>query len=168
MLSTTIFALGFSAPDLVVTPAEPVGWRRLYDAPADSTIDVIVQVQRQNLATLQEVALSVSTPGNPKYGRYMSQEQVDAITAPPASSVEAVRNWLAPAALTMSEAQPAGVIKAKLHAGRASTLLNTKFGALHSISEDRRLVRADQYTIPAAVAVRTSQRFPCRGLRWDP
>ena len=27
MLSTTIFALGFSAPDLVVTPAEPVGWR---------------------------------------------------------------------------------------------------------------------------------------------
>ena len=76
---------------------------------------------------------------------------MDDLTAPAAADVDAVRSWLAPAALSLSE-KSAGVLMASLHVGRASSLLGTSFGTLHSVAEGRRLVRAGTYTVPARVA----------------
>ena len=150
--SLATLSLGFSAPsDLVVTPTAPLGWSRAGVADSGSSIDVLIQVRRRNIENLHEVALAVSTPGHARYGHYLTKEQVDELTAPAAADVDAVRSWLAPAALSVSE-KSAGVLMASLHVGRASSLLGTVFGTLHSATEGRRLVRAGTYTVPARIA----------------
>ena len=62
----------------------------LGDAPSEAALDILVQVRRQNMEALKEVALAVSTPGNPKYGYYLSTADVNALTAPADADVAAV------------------------------------------------------------------------------
>ena len=59
-------------------------------------VKVTFAVRENNMDTIRKIALDVSDPNSPNYGRYLTQTQIDEITAPAAADVAAVRSWLVP------------------------------------------------------------------------
>jgi hypothetical protein len=61
----------------------------------NSTLKLNVGLDVRNSAQLDALITAASTPGNPRYGHYLSQAQYIANYAPTPASVTAVKQWLA-------------------------------------------------------------------------
>ena len=73
----------------------PTGWAHVSRAKPDSPIALSLAVTQTGLDELQSTLLRVSDPDDAEnYGRHLSKEQVDALVAPRAEHVDAVRRWL--------------------------------------------------------------------------
>ena len=82
-------------------PALPPGWAsdsasQFSEAMPvrDEVFKVTLAVREQNMDRIHDMALNVSTPDSSTYGQYLTQAQIDEITAPTAADVTAVRSWL--------------------------------------------------------------------------
>eukprot|EP01098_Paradermamoeba_levis_P012911 TRINITY_DN575_c0_g2_i1.p1 TRINITY_DN575_c0_g2~~TRINITY_DN575_c0_g2_i1.p1 ORF type:complete len:436 (+),score=154.63 TRINITY_DN575_c0_g2_i1:139-1446(+) len=60
----------------------------------DELITFRVLLKKQNLDLLEKTFWDVSTPTSPKYGQFLSKDQVDNLIAPPVESKERVASWL--------------------------------------------------------------------------
>ena len=72
-------------------------------APAvnSGTISARVYLAGQAPEGLTEYATAVSTPGNPKYGNYLSAEQAQADFGPTGTQIAAVESWLKESGLSL-------------------------------------------------------------------
>ena len=87
LLLAVIAATAAAAPHTSYPePTLPSGWvdhfSEAMGRDAASVVKVTLAVREQNMDQIREIALDVSNPDSPTYGHYLSQAQVDEITAP--------------------------------------------------------------------------------------
>eukprot|EP01052_Picozoa_sp_SAG31_P057183 SAG31_NODE_16781_length_696_cov_1.117253_1_plen_88_part_01 len=73
-----------AAPAAAVRAAPPLPeeWHAVSSAPEDQTIQLMVALKQKNLDKLAETALEVSDPRSTSYKHYLSNEDIQAMTAP--------------------------------------------------------------------------------------
>lgn len=134
--------------------ADQVGeWVRVGATPADERIEIVVAA-RQNEAAIKAKLDEVSDPENPKYGDYLTFEEVGALAIDKAA-VAGVNAFLDQEGIPAIDRQttPHGeYVTVSLPASKANTMLGTVFHTFeHRVSAER-ITRAAQYSVPVAVA----------------
>ena len=69
-------------------------WERKSQVQADAIVPLRIGLTQTNLEKGYEHLLSISHPESSRYGQHLSADEVHALFAPGAESVEAVRDWL--------------------------------------------------------------------------
>ena len=129
------------------------GWTSSYNGVLEATesVSFTVLVKEQNLDQLTKTALEVSDPESPKYTQYLTQLQIDQLTAPKASDVQTVRTWLATQTSCIVAGHKNRVFTVKCSAEAAGALLSTSFRRLHNRKTGQRAVRASHFALPSKV-----------------
>jgi subtilase family serine protease len=71
-------------------------------APYDWPVRLTLSLNTRNQAQTDALAKAISTPGNPKYGHYLSAWQINALNSPSESDARAVTSWLKGAGFTIT------------------------------------------------------------------
>ncbi|KAH9173031.1 subtilisin-like protein [Lactarius sanguifluus] len=72
----------------------PESWENLGHPPADTTIDLYLELKPQHENALADALRDVSDPGRAKYGAHLSMEQVTKLFAPHPDTPNLVNSWL--------------------------------------------------------------------------
>ena len=77
--------------------AAPHGWNIEGAAMPEDRVLFIVQLKKSEGVAewITETVNAVSYPSSPRYGQYLSYEEIAAVVSPPAAHFEAVESWLA-------------------------------------------------------------------------
>lgn len=142
---------------------QPSMWKSEGAADKGAMITAQIGLKQSNIPGLQAKLLDISNPENPNYGKWLSQEEIAAFTAPAAGNVEAVKAWLA-ANDIMETTQPtneqaAGLPKRfwlTLHSWieftvpihQMETLLDAEYQWFAHITSDIKVPRTTKYSIP--------------------
>ena len=97
-----------SAQAVIVHPGPlPTEWLAapLPASAAAQEIGFSVALREQNMAELKRIALAVSDPQTPEYGKHRSAAEVAELTAPTAADTATVRSWLAASACNVVAAR---------------------------------------------------------------
>jgi subtilase family serine protease len=133
----------------------------------EQTVSFSVSVKQQNLDTLFEAALAVSTPGNPRYGKFLSIAEIEALTAPAPADVAVIRGWLDSHGIVPEDLHR-DILRVTTTAERAARALSTSFHRYHRQLDGRTIVRAGDYTLPAAVSNSVAAIFGLHGSPLPP
>ncbi|KAL8769239.1 MAG: hypothetical protein Q9209_004740 [Squamulea sp. 1 TL-2023] len=125
--------------------ALPHGWTFVGAPSDDSTIELRIGLQQQNLEQLQSLIHAVSTPSHPSYGNHMDKEKVDALLKPAAGAEVAVVSWLKAAGIPTTHSDGHWVSFAT-NIGTANKLLDTTFA--HYANQGTTKLRTTQYSVP--------------------
>lgn len=125
----------------------PTGWQVYGDAPADHQIDMHIGLKEQNMDVLQQRLLAMSTPDHPDYGKHMSKDEIDTLTAPTKETVQSVTSWLESHGVKAGEISN-GLMPVTVTIAQAEKMLGTKYSVYHHAGDDRYTVRTTQYSLP--------------------
>ncbi|TFY64859.1 hypothetical protein EVG20_g5800 [Dentipellis fragilis] len=120
-------------------------------APEDQVLNLKFALTQNDVSTLHQKVVNVSTPGHAEYGQHLSKEEVEELIAPSSDSVQAVNEWLSSHNLTSASFSPAGDVRAvSLTVKQANALLDADY----SIFTDQnrtgaKTIRTLSYSIPA-------------------
>eukprot|EP01051_Picozoa_sp_SAG22_P024062 SAG22_NODE_6497_length_847_cov_0.695187_1_plen_191_part_01 len=170
-----------SAAALTVRPPPvPRPWRQLPREAAEDTaaagaragpggISFLVALTERNGPELRKVALAVSDPASPSYGRHLNAAQLDALTAPAPEHAAAVAAWLGgTSGCTALAGAPqkllARVQRVHCSVEAAERLLQTSFVTLYHPASGGRVLRAAAYEIPAHLEGAIAAIFGFHGL----
>lgn len=132
-------------------PSVPEGWTRVAPALATDKLSLKIALKQQHAAALEQLVLSVSTPGSPDYGKHLTREELRSYTAPSADSVDAVTSWLAAHGIV-----PAVVdndfLTIATTVGAADELLDARFAWYEYASGGGKKLRTLSYSVPDDVA----------------
>lgn len=78
----------------------PTHWASQGQADRGALIKAQIGLKQNNIKGLQEKLLDIANPESSNYGKWLSQAEVDAFTAPAAADVAAVKSWLAANGIT--------------------------------------------------------------------
>lgn len=78
----------------------PSHWTAQGQADRGTLVKAQIGLKQNNIKGLQEKLLDISNPESSNYGKWLSQSEVDAFTAPAAADVAAVKSWLAANGIT--------------------------------------------------------------------
>ena len=151
-----------------VAGSTPPGWvQHVEQVPHSHDVAFTICLKQQNIDELQRAALSVSTPGHPRYGRFLSVDEIDKMTAPSQSDFDAVTTWLRTHEVS-TFTQERECLRVATTAGRASHLLKTSFGMYRREADGRLNVRASTYELPSHVAPSIDAIFGLHGVPLPP
>lgn len=131
-------------------PVVPVGWQLKSTAPADHKIDLHIRLKEQNLDQLQQRLLRVSDPDADEYGKHLSKEAVDLLTAPSQESVDSVTQWLASHGIDAGKVN-SGYLSISISVNEAKKLFDTDYGVYTHSQSGRQIVRSTKYSLPKAL-----------------
>ena len=158
------FAAAASA-ELVTFSAPRVtnGWAAspIEDDTAHVTFTLVVKEQGEK--EIKEIAKAVSDPKSAKYGQFLTQRQVDKITAPKAEDMAAVVDWLEANDIEHSIRGVSNVV-VRATIRDAARLLKTQFRTLSHSENDYSIVRAAHFALPAEVSDAIATHFFLHGL----
>ena len=73
----------------------PSLWSSNGAADKGAIIKAQIGLKQGNIQGLQDKLLDIANPESPNYGKWLSQDEIAAYTAPPAGHVDQVKSWLA-------------------------------------------------------------------------
>jgi len=132
-------------------PALPVNWQRIENVElysAQHEIRMLVSLKEKNLKALKEIALAVSDPKNPRYGQYLSSEELDAVSTTSFSGE--VTAWLESSACSIAN-MSSSVLEVTCTLTQASDWLATSFRQVKNVGSNQVTLRASAYSLPVAV-----------------
>jgi tripeptidyl-peptidase-1 len=161
-----MLSLFAAAPSALVTSVAPesfsqMGWARLRTSNPTEEVSFTISLKQRNIPELKRRALAASTPGSAEYGKYMSTQEIDALTSPSAATKKLITAWLLEHDVTRFNMVRENVF-VKTNVQKASALLGTTFSSYQK--EGRTLVRAADYTLPDSVAAVTATTLGLHGL----
>jgi tripeptidyl-peptidase-1 len=138
------------------------GWSR-HPTPVDVSTELpfVISLTQRNLPELKKRAAAVSTPNSDEYGKFLSREQVQALTAPAPSHIRSVTAWLDKHQVPYTRANE--LLRVSATVDSAAALLSTTF-AKYTDSGGRSIVRASAYSLPPDVAEAVATIFGLHGL----
>lgn len=147
----------FASPLLTTDPSSfvhfethraPSSFRRIGDAPRSHTITLRISLRQPRIKELEHHLYAVSDPTHERYGAHLSADEVAALTAPHATSVDAVGAWLESHGLQgdWTRSQDSVVVPA-IAITKAEEMLDTKYGVFRHDDGDH-LVRTESYSLP--------------------
>lgn len=128
----------------------PSGWERQAAAPADHSLQLHIRLSEQNMDRLQERLLEVSDPEHPDYGKHLSKEELDALTAPTTAAVDSVSKWLASNGIDVGKPQ-SGYLQVTLTVDQAKKMLDADYAIYQQASTGQQTVRTTSYSLPKEV-----------------
>ena len=86
----------------VAAAVQPAGWMKGERADPSIPLKLTIGVKQNaaGKATLLDNFWRISDPKSPSFGQHMSKSEVDALTAPSASTISAISSWLTTAGIT--------------------------------------------------------------------
>jgi len=150
---TIVFSPAF-ATLLEASSALPSAWTAVGPSPRDTQIELVFAVKQRNLHQLHDTLMAVSTPGEPKYGQHLTNEQVHSLVAPTAESVAAVGSYCAEFGATVERLSPnSDLMQATVPVAVAERMLGASYSLLrHETGVEVHRIASAGYTLPAAVA----------------
>ncbi|KAI9066614.1 family S53 protease [Trametes sanguinea] len=130
--------------------APPAGFAYRGPASSDTALRLRVALVPNDIAGLEEALYAVSTPSSPRYGQYLSKQEVEHFVAPKADSVAAVNLWLAEHDINATTLTAAGDwLSFSATVKQASELLDADFAVFTHEETGETFIRALLYGIPA-------------------
>eukprot|EP00966_Prymnesium_polylepis_P001574 36475-Prymnesium_polylepis.1 len=126
----------------------------------ESRVSWTMVLQQNNMEKLKARALAVSTPGDARYSNFLSQAEIDALTAPAPETRRRVEAWLAERGVTYAVERE--TVKIEADVATTSALLNCTIAAYRK--GDQVLLRAGNLSLPADVAAVTDTILGLHGL----
>ena len=168
--SCPVVAAGAGEARRVSAPADHAahGWlRSSASVPPGRAVAFSLALTEQNRGELLRTAAAVSDPRSPSYGRYLTQTQLDALTAPLAAHTAGVLAWLERSGVAFRRVGVASV-SVRTSAEQASRLLRTSFHVLRHVETGRTIVRAGDYELPADIQGAVAAVFGLHQLPMPP
>jgi hypothetical protein len=168
LLSACLLASASAFDGTVISQmAYPEDWKILPNEPRSSLpVKITLAVQEQNLDRVLEIAREVSDPKSARYGEFLTQIQLDEMTAPLAEDMGNVTGWLDTHALEYT------VDRSNVHVvtdiPTAQNLFDTQFHIAMNKGTAQFVVRAGSFTIPACVNNAVVAVFGLHGLPLPP
>jgi len=140
------------------------GWAQLEHAPhPHEEVSFTIALKQNNGEILKARAIEVNTPHSGSYGKFLSSQEVNALTAPTPTAVATVTTWLRSHGVPFVARRELLRVRTTVH--RAESLLSSTF--VRYVAEDgtgRTLVRAATYALPHDVADVVAAVFGLHGL----
>jgi tripeptidyl-peptidase-1 len=138
-------------------------------APFAAPVRFTISVKQQNMDLLKRTALEISTPDSPAYGQFMTDAEIDAMTAPTGADMNSVTTWLEKAGI--SHTVERSNVHCTTNVATASAMFATKFYKVSPelqipgiLADKHFLIRAGTFTIPDNIQSSISTIFGLHGL----
>ncbi|KAF7983704.1 hypothetical protein HWV62_19635 [Athelia sp. TMB] len=129
----------------------PKGWELQGPAPGDHTMSLRIGLKQDKIDELIATLYEVSDPAHSKYGKHLSVEEVNALTAPHPDTLDLVHAWLEHHEVDTSAALRTGAndwITIRVTVAQAERMLGTNYNVYrHSISGED-VIRTMRYSLP--------------------
>ncbi|KAJ6478021.1 family S53 protease [Mycena vulgaris] len=158
-----LFLAGVRANSLVLEKRDgpPPGFSRVGPAPLDQTLNLRLALTQNNIAGLQDTVYDISTPGNARYGQYLTQNEVNKFVAPSVETLSQVNSWLAAHSIASSPLTPAGDwISVNMSVSQANEMLAAEFSTFQNQDTNQTVVRTLSYSVPIALKAGISWVHP--------
>merc|ERR1711907_413437 len=152
----------------VTEPSLCCGWADDHSNAALNRVKFTIQLRERQMDQLRDIALAVSDPRSPTYGNHLSQADIDKLTSPSKSDVDAVRAWLNQEGVSVVSVWKNRSFLVEASVAGAEQLLSTSFRRLRNTKTGQTAIRASSYTIPALVSGSVSAIFGLHGLPLPP
>eukprot|EP00927_Polykrikos_kofoidii_P000174 TRINITY_DN1006_c0_g1_i1.p1 TRINITY_DN1006_c0_g1~~TRINITY_DN1006_c0_g1_i1.p1 ORF type:complete len:595 (-),score=101.40 TRINITY_DN1006_c0_g1_i1:32-1681(-) len=135
-------------------PPVPTNWKAVGPTQRERTVELTFAVKQQGLVELHDTLMRVSTPSSPTYGQHLTNEQVQALTAPRPEHVNVVTDFIRRHGALPRKATPNGdIIVADVSVQLAETMLDAKYVQLRHGTTGSEVTRTPAgYSLPANVA----------------
>ncbi|KAJ7761364.1 subtilisin-like protein [Mycena metata] len=155
LIFTPLLALVRASPTHVLHEARalvPKGYDDGSLVDADTIVHFRIALAQSNISGLKDALDEVSNPSSPRYGQYLSKEQIVEHTQASPSTISAIQDWLTSHNLVSSVVSPFNDwIAFSASIKQANSLLAADF-VNHTHSETgRSFIRTRSYSIPAAL-----------------
>lgn len=129
-------------------PRLPTKW--ISHGPADKSATVKAQIglKQSNIKGLQAKLLDISNPDSPNYGKWLSQEEAEAFTAPPAENVKAVKDWLSAHGITDVAMPTKDWIEFTVPVSKMESLLGAEYEFFSHPDSPNKIPRTQKYSVP--------------------
>jgi|EP01047_Picozoa_sp_COSAG01_P031622 tripeptidyl-peptidase-1 len=167
-LALAALAVPASAADYHAQMPYVNGWNKSPVAVQDTEmLSITIVLREQGQEEIRRMALSVSDPSSPEYGRFLTRDQVQDITRPKADHMSAVTAWLDSHGVGF-KIQGVSNLLVDIPAVTASKLFETTFHRAENRASGQALVRAADFSVPDEVAAATQSIFGLHGLPLPP
>ncbi|KAF9456972.1 peptidase S8/S53 domain-containing protein [Collybia nuda] len=127
----------------------PRGWEYLSPAPADMVFDLRVGLKQGKIEDLIENLMETSDPNHERYGKHLSQAEVDTLIAPHPESVNAVESWLDYHGIGAQHTNWSNDwVIVRVTVAQAERMLGAKYNVYHHSASSERVVRTLSYSLP--------------------
>ncbi|KAJ6527418.1 family S53 protease [Mycena capillaripes] len=133
----------------------PSGFLRVGPTPLEHTLHLRLALTQNNIAGLQDTVYDISTPGNVRYGQYLTQDEVNKFVTPSGETLSQVNSWLAAHGIAPSPLTPAGDwISVNMSVSLANEMLAAEFWTFQNQDTNQTVVRTLSYSVPTALEAR--------------
>ncbi|KAJ7863557.1 family S53 protease [Mycena leptocephala] len=130
----------------------PPGFSRLGPPAEDDILTLRLALPSRSIPDLHDVVYEISTPGNIRYGQYLTPDEITQFVAPATDTVSRVTSWLSSNNLTATPITPAGEwIAVNMTVSQANALLAADFSTFQNDETNQTVVRTLSYSIPSAL-----------------
>ncbi|KAL1975119.1 hypothetical protein VTN31DRAFT_3511 [Thermomyces dupontii] len=141
----------FAAPFEVVErlSAAPDGWVKKEKAAPSAPIQFRLGLQQENSEQLEQLALSVATPGHELYRKHLKRDEIKKFVRPSAAVSKKVLAWLRDEGVPDDRIQDDGAwVKLTVPVSTAEKLLNTEFYVFQNEGTGAEQIRTLEYSVP--------------------
>ncbi|KAH9003241.1 peptidase S8/S53 domain-containing protein [Lactarius deliciosus] len=135
--------------------AVPENWESLGNPLSGTTIDLYVALKAHRENALIDTLYQVSDPNHPRYGKYLSDEQVAELVSPPPGTLELVNSWLeyhgVPSSSVSMTHGGTTLTLSGVSIMQANALLGASYQLYRHVETNETVVRTVGYALPAAL-----------------
>lgn len=130
----------------------PHQWTRIGSAPDAHVLDLQIGLAQSNFAELERHLYEVSDPDHARYGQHLTEDAVNALVQPHASTSRLVHEWLEEAGVHAGRIKYSTPsrdwIAISMPVREVEYLLNTTFHVYRHNQDGAELVRTPEYSLP--------------------
>ncbi|KAH8994692.1 subtilisin-like protein [Lactarius hatsudake] len=135
--------------------AVPENWESLGNPLSGTTIDLYVALKAHRENALIDTLYQVSDPNHPRYGAYLSKEQVADLVSPPPGTLKLVKSWLehhgVPSSSVSMTHGGTTLTLSGVSVVQANALLGASYRLYRHVETNETVVRTVGYALPAAL-----------------
>ncbi|KAH9062405.1 subtilisin-like protein [Lactarius vividus] len=133
----------------------PGNWENLGNPLSGITIDLHVALKAHRENALIDTLSQVSNPNHPRYGKYLSKEQVAELVSPPSGTLKLVNSWLeyhgVPSSSVSMTHGGTTLTLSGVSIIQANALLGASYQLYRHVETNETVVRTVGYALPAAL-----------------
>ncbi|KAH9164752.1 subtilisin-like protein [Lactarius sanguifluus] len=144
--------------------AIPGKWESIGQPPVGTTIDLRIALKPHREHALTDAIHEVSNPKHPKYGAYLSKEQVAKLVAPHPYTLKLVETWLRHHGVSLSNVSTSHggnwLTVTRVPVSAANELLGASYQLYRYAGTNETILRTAGYALPAALHVHVQTVAP--------
>ncbi|KAL9610871.1 MAG: hypothetical protein Q9167_004445 [Letrouitia subvulpina] len=130
-------------------PAVPQGWHQGSRPPAGKRLRFQIALRQENAFKFEQHLLAISDPDHPKYGGYMSRDELKAMLRPRSTASQSVLSWLQTEGVPRKDIEDSGDwINFYVTTAAAERILNTGFFLFFNPDAGIKQIRTLEYSVP--------------------